>query len=491
MGTTYNLFKVVFFAAESYPERVAVRTIGKTLTYGQLQKRVVEAAEAFYERGIDKHSCVALATDKSLPALTAGLALALIGCKWVYASREALNNPLLFITHIVHDEPRKSTFSFKSVIMDEAWHSGAGAKPSLSIGRIVGHSSPRDILVVGQSSGTTGEPKFFPITAENAIKRINPRYLLDPSPKPVIASVFQVLHAAIYFVLLRVFAKGGTVVFGVNKAHWLEAGVTMLMASPMHAAQIIEGRAGQASGKIPRIWLAGSPVYPAFLDLALNHFGEVINAYGAMEASIACHKAIKHRMAEGEVVGVGPAMHDVVLEVVDESGRPVKTGDVGEVRYKTPLLVTGYIGDDDATRTFFRNGWFYPGDTGYLNSTRQLFITGRVNDLLNIGGTKLNAATVDGVLQSAPGIGDGACFTEPGPSGFEQLSVVVVVPNAGGGRNQIAGDLLKRLEKRFPHPVVPTCVYFAETIPRNDNGKVLRATARKKALAGEWTKITV
>ena len=37
----------------------------------------------------------------------------------------------------------------------------------------------------------------------------------------------------------------------------------MLMASPMHAAQIIEGRAGYASGKIPRVWLAGSPVYPS------------------------------------------------------------------------------------------------------------------------------------------------------------------------------------------------------------------------------------
>jgi acyl-CoA synthetase (AMP-forming)/AMP-acid ligase II len=302
--------------------------------------------------------------------------------------------------------------------------------------------------------------------------------------------MFHVLHAAIYFVLLRVFVKGGTVVFGINKAHWLEAGVTMLMASPMHAAQIIEGRAGQASRKIPRVWLAGSPVYPAFLDQALHHFEEVINAYGAMEASIVCHQAIKHRMAEGEVVGVGPAMDEIVLEVVDESGQSMKTGEVGEVRYKTPLLVTGYIGDDDATRAFFRDGWFHPGDTGYLDSKKSLFITGRVNDLLNIGGTKLNAAAVDGVLQSAPGISDGACFTEPGPLGFEQLSVVVVVQFAGG-QNKIAGELLKRLAKHFPRPVVPHSVYFAETIPRNDNGKVLRTVARKKAQAGDWHQVTV
>ena len=209
---------------------MAVRTIGKTLTYGQLQERIVQAAEAFRENGIDGRSCVALNTDRSLSALTAGLALALIGCKWVFASREALNNPLLFITHLVHDEPRKSSFSYKSVIMAESWHSRNGSKPGLSPSLLAGRNGPDDILVIGQSSGTTGEPKFFPITAENAIKRINPKFLLDPSPMPVVASVFHVVHAAIYFVLLRVFAKGGTVVFGANKAHWLEAGVTMLMA---------------------------------------------------------------------------------------------------------------------------------------------------------------------------------------------------------------------------------------------------------------------
>jgi acyl-CoA synthetase (AMP-forming)/AMP-acid ligase II len=345
-------------------------------------------------------------------------------------------------------------------------------------------------LIIGQSSGTTGEPKFFPLTAQNAIRRADAKYLLDPAAIPVVASMFNVLHAAIYFVLLRVFAKGGTVVFSSELNHWKKVGVTMLMASPMHAAHIFAGSSGSAGGKIPRVWLAGSPIYPAFLDQALEHFDEVINAYGAMEASIVCHHAITHRMAAGEVVGVGRAMDDVVLEVVDESGKPVETGEVGEVRYKTPLLVSGYIGDDEATRTFFRNGWFYPGDTGFFDARKQLFITGRVNDLLNIGGTKLNAAAVDGVLQSTPGVTDGACFTEAGATGFEKLSVVVVVPSVGA-RKKIAGELLKRLAKQFARQVVPHSVYFADTIPRNDNGKVLRIAAREKAQSGDWHQVTV
>lgn len=484
-----NLYLNVFSEAENYPERVAFRTIGKSVTYGQLQERILQAAAAFRENGIDARSCIALDARKSLPSLTATLAFALIGCKWVFASREAIGNMSLFITHLVQDGPNNLTNQYKTITMDEAWHSGRAPKPKPTFASLAGRVEPERILVIGQSSGTTGEPKFFPITAENAVRRINPKYLLDPSPIPVVASMFHVLHAAIYFVLLRVFVKGGMVVFGLNKAHWQEAGVTMLMASPMHAAQIIEGRAGQASGKIPRVWLAGSPIYPAFLDQALDHFTEVVNAYGAMEASIVCHQVFKERLVEGDIVGVGSAMDDVVLEVVDGSGHQVKVGEVGEVRYKTPLLVAGYIGDSAATKTFFRDGWFYPGDTGYLNAKRQLFITGRVNDLLNIGGTKLNAAVVDGVIQSSPGIADGACFSEPGPSGFERLSVAVVAK--GEDDNKIASELLQRLASRFGRRLTPHSIYVAETIPRNENGKVLRNMAQHNAQSGIWRQVTV
>lgn len=490
LDTGYNLYLRVFAQAENYSERIAFATPGKCLTYSQLQTRVLQSALAFREKGIDARSCVALDARASLPALTATLAFALIGCKWVFASREAQNKPLLFITHLVQDGPHNLSNRYKTIIMDETWHDRGTHGSKHTHASIAGRVEPERILVIGQSSGTTGEPKFFPITADNAVKRINPKYLLDPSPIPVVASMFHILHSAIYFVLLRVLTKGGTVVFGINKAHWQEAGVTMLMASPMHAAQIIEGRAGYAKGKIPRVWLAGSPIYPSFLDQALDHFDEVINAYGAMEASIVCHQGIKHRMAEGEVVGVGPAMDDVVLEVVDETGLPVNTGEVGEVRYKTPLLVTGYIGDDNATRTFFRDGWFHPGDTGFLDAQKHLFITGRVNDLLNIGGTKLNAAAVDGVVQSITGVVDGACFTEPGASGFAELSVVVVGPSVGD-QDKTAGELLKRLAKQFARRVVPHSVYFADVIPRNENGKVLRAVARQKAQAGEWHQVTI
>ena len=178
-------------------------------------------------------------------------------------------------------------------------------------------------------------------------------------------------------------------------------------------------------------------------------------------------------------------MDDVVLEVVDELGHPVKAGEMGEVRYKTPLLVAGYIGDSAATKTFFRDGWFYPGDTGYLNAKRQLFITGRVNDLLNIGGTKLNAAIIDGIIQSISGIGDGACFTEPGPLGFDQLSIVVVAMNVSN-QNKIAGELLKKLINPLSQERVAHFNLFRRDNSTKREWKVLRNLARSSAQSGIW-----
>ncbi len=486
MHTSYNLYLRIFGGAENYPDRLALTMPGKSFTYGQLQERVAQAAAAFSMNGIDRRVCVALDTRKSLPALTAALALSFLGCKWLFASREALNNPLLFITHIVQDGPHHLNSRYKIVTMDEAWHSGdvPAAAPAHQVRPYA--NGPDDILVICQSSGTTGDAKFFPITAETAIRRLDPKYLLDPSPLPVVASMFNVAHAGIYLVTLRALAKGGTLVFGTDQGHWREAGVTLVLASQMHLAQLFEKWGG---GRFARVWLAGSPLHPAFLDRALNHFEEVLNAYGAGEAGIVCYLPLRNRVPEGETISVGTALDGIVVEVVDDTGKPVKEGDTGEIRYRSPLLATGYIGDSAATRVSFRDGWFHPGDTGYFNSRKELFITGRVNDLVNIGGTKLNAAAIDGIIQSIPGIGDGACFTEPGPLGFDQLSIVVVAMSAES-REKIAGELLKKLTARFRSRLLPASIYFAEAIPRNDNGKVLRGMARKKAKSGDWRQVT-
>jgi acyl-coenzyme A synthetase/AMP-(fatty) acid ligase len=282
---------------------------------------------------------------------------------------------------------------------------------------------------------------------------------------------------------------GGTVVFGIDKAHWREAGITLLMASPMHATHIFDGRAGNSYDRIPRLWVTGSPIYPSFLTQALDHFEEVLNTYGSIEAGIVCHQKFTEKLSEEKAIAVGKAFSGMVLEVVDERDQPVGPGDVGVVRYRTPVLTTGYIGDSAATKTSFKNGWFYPGDTGYLNSEKQLFITGRVNDLLNLGGTKLNAATVDGVIQSAPGITDGVCFLELGTSGFEKLSVAVVLASLIG-QDKVVGGLLKKLAARFARDLLPQAVYIAETIPRNENGKVLRKAAQQKAQSGVWPQLT-
>ena len=155
MDTSYNLYLNVFSKAEGYPERAAFRTTGNSLTYGQLQERVLQAAIAFRETGIDARSCVALDARTSLPALTATLAFALIGCKWVFASREAQENPILFITHLVQDGPHNLSNRYKTIVIDEAWHSGSTPDSKLTPAAFAGRVESERTLVIGQSSGTT------------------------------------------------------------------------------------------------------------------------------------------------------------------------------------------------------------------------------------------------------------------------------------------------------------------------------------------------
>src|SRR5690606_20044971 len=87
--------------------------------------------------------------------------------------------------------------------------------------------------------------------------------------------------------------------------------------------------------------------------------------------------------------------------------------------------------DPQASAEVFRDGWFYPGDTGMLTADGRLKILGRIKDQFNLGGIKVNAEEIDTAAGSVPGIREAMCFTTPAATGLLQLSICAVRdPNA-------------------------------------------------------------
>jgi acyl-coenzyme A synthetase/AMP-(fatty) acid ligase len=162
---------------------------------------------------------------------------------------------------------------------------------------------------------------------------------------------------------------------------------------------------------------------------------------------------------------VGPPVSGAEIQIVDEQGERVPSGETGIVRARTPYMASEYHNDIIETAKAFRQGWFYPGDLGYLDDRGSLHLSGRTSDVINAGGVKINPRQVEERVLSLEGISECAGVEVMGPSGVSEFGLAVVGPE---------GIDLTRLEKLligyFPFSY-PTVYKQLEELPRNRNGK--------------------
>lgn len=166
--------------------------------------------------------------------------------------------------------------------------------------------------------------------------------------------------------------------------------------------------------------------------------------------------------------GTGSVLPGVQVEIVDDSDQPLM-GQSGLVRVKSAGCVAGYDDDPDATARMFRNGWFYPGDVGVMVGARSLRLLGRADELLNIGGMKVNPVELEETLRNIAGLKD-LCITEiAGVSGNQQVWVAVALD--GSTKLQ---DVVDLAVPKLPSEYGKFAFMEIETIPRTATGKLQR-----------------
>jgi acyl-coenzyme A synthetase/AMP-(fatty) acid ligase len=163
------------------------------------------------------------------------------------------------------------------------------------------------------------------------------------------------------------------------------------------------------------------------------------------------------------------------VQIVDDRGRIVSVGQEGMVRFRPLEGVSGYLDDPEATRAFFRDGYFYSGDLGVIRSDGRLALLGRLTDVINVVGEKVAAGPIEEVLQSKLGIGGVCVFSIPHADGEEVVHVVIEsllrIDHA-----QIAA-VLKGMLPRYASRVQ---AHYVEALPRNDMGKIQRNVLKQR-----------
>jgi acyl-CoA synthetase (AMP-forming)/AMP-acid ligase II len=170
-------------------------------------------------------------------------------------------------------------------------------------------------------------------------------------------------------------------------------------------------------------------------------------------------------------------MPGVEIKVVDDQGRTLPPGAVGEIMTRSEANMVGYWGMPEATaRTLDSEGWLRTGDAGYRDEDGYLYISDRIKDLIISGAENIYPAEIETVIRDHPAVADVAVIGVPDERWGEAVKAVVVLhPGAAAD----ASEIIAFTKSRVASFKAPKSVDFVDALPRNAAGKILRRELRE------------
>ncbi|MDR3613792.1 MAG: class I adenylate-forming enzyme family protein [Candidatus Obscuribacterales bacterium] len=169
----------------------------------------------------------------------------------------------------------------------------------------------------------------------------------------------------------------------------------LLAALPQFYGALLNAPPGVIDLKDTKLLLCGgAPLTVSLAQKFEETFGKRLNnGYGSTESKIFALNQ------DGPVLSVGKAMGKVEIDIIDTKGVPVSAGKFGEVRITSSTLMDGYLNDDEKTKKVMSDGQYFTGDYGRLEDG-YLFVAGRKDDIVTVGGVVVYAAEVEAALRN-------------------------------------------------------------------------------------------
>jgi len=156
---------------------------------------------------------------------------------------------------------------------------------------------------------------------------------------------------------------------------------------------------------------------------------------------------------------------------VDDDGAMLPPGQVGELVVKGPSVVKGYYNRPEATQEAIRDGWLHTGDNAYLDDEGYLFLQGRKKEMIIVAGENVYPVEVENVLTRHPAVAEAAVIGAPHAVLGEVVKAVVVLVE-GAKADELS--IKRHCAQHLASFKTPQIVEFADALPRNPSGKVVK-----------------
>jgi 2-furoate---CoA ligase len=497
-----DLATVLSWAAQRHPERPAVTGLGRHLGYREWNARVNRLARALRTAGVGPGDRVALALIGGEPLASLHLAAQKLG---------AVSVPLS--TRFSPDELRYclQDAGARLLLVDQAnadragpasTEAGVEAREVTDLDAAAEREPDGDLAdapdesatsVMLYTSGTTGRPKGVP-RSHRAEHTAAVAHAVQTQQRPgeVVLGVMPMFHTMGLRTLLTSIVVGGTWVaqpaFDAEECVELitSAGVSSLYLVPtIYWSLLRTGRLSDARA-LDRLAFAGAAMTPALAEqlvaevaprVFVNHFGSTEIYTFTIGPDVAAKPGSAGR------AGIFSRVRLVSPEVGAAPDALVGEGEQGQVivSMDSPEAFAGYWQRPDANAKAIRGGWYYTGDLAVADQDGDLWVSGRVDDMINSGGENIYPDDVEATLIRCPEVDD-VCVVGLPDERWGQAVTAFVVPARGVAALDAAEAVQRFAREALPSLRRPKRIIAVDSIPRSGVGKTLR----RVLVAGEF-----
>ena len=504
----FPLAHILQRAVALFADRTAVIDGSLHLSYRQLGERVHRLASALTRLGLKRGDRVALLDWNSPRYLEAYYACAHAGLAFMPVNSRLAVAELRYV--LKDSDARALLFSEPFLPMYEELKGqleyGIGLalpKPSAGIQdyeSILQSAPPMreaqpteldEIIQIYYTSGTTGEPKGVCLTNRNMYAGgLDGVLALSATREDSWQHSGPLFHLATSFAVWSMPIVGGaqiTVHFDPKRAieSISQHKVTMTSLPGAILGVIADHPEVKKLSSLKTIIYGGAPTplgvlrkAAAALPPALSH------AYGITETAgyVANLKPADHIFEGSEedlarTASAGQATPLIDVRVVDDYGRPLAAGEVGEVVCSGPKIMAGYWRKPEASAAVLKNGWYHTGDMGVMDQRGYLSLVDRKKDMIITGGENVYSIEVESVLSLHPAVAEVAVIGVPDARWGEAVTAIVV-PRPGAAEK--SDELIEFCRGKIANYKVPKSVVFrAEPLPKTGPGKIAKRVLRE------------